>query len=52
MPIRAVLLSWMVNDGTLNSTTQEITTVNLSGGPTTDTLFQPHMRDTDQRNRK
>jgi hypothetical protein len=33
-------VSWVVNDGTLNSTTQ-ITTVNLSGGPTTDTLFSP-----------
>jgi hypothetical protein len=37
-PSRTV--SWVVNDGTLNSTTQ-ITTVNLSGGPATDSLFSP-----------
>jgi hypothetical protein len=37
-PSRTV--SWVVTDGTLISTTQ-ITTVNLSGGPTTDTLFSP-----------
>ena len=33
-------VSWAVNDGTLNSATQN-TTVNLSGGPATDTLFSP-----------
>ena len=33
-------ISWVVNDGTLNSATQT-TTVTLSGGPTTDSLFSP-----------
>src|SRR4029077_19190708 len=33
-------ISWLVNDGTLNSATQT-TTVNLSGGATKDSLFSP-----------
>ena len=33
-------ISWLVNDGTLNSAAQS-TTVNLAGGPTTYSLFSP-----------
>ncbi len=33
-------ISWVVNDGTLNSATQT-TTVNITGGPATDSLFSP-----------